>query len=123
MRRSRAFSVYGALASAAVRGGLAPWSRLRGDARTAERLGVVGLPLPTRPRVLVHAVSVGEMTAAAALLSALAERRGGWSAVLTSSTREGFRLADHVRARVPAVEACVALPWDRPRIVDWLRAM
>ena len=76
-----------------------------------------------RPRLLVHAVSVGEVAAAGALIAALAEEQAAISVVLTTGTREGRAAAELLReGRHPQVEAVCYLPWDRYRpLRRWLR--
>lgn len=85
-------------------------------AELAERLGLTALD---RPRLLVHAVSVGEVAAAGALLSELA-RHGTFPSLLTCGNRDGHRAAARLRGQ-GAADRVAFLPWDRPRAMRrWL---
>jgi 3-deoxy-D-manno-octulosonic-acid transferase len=121
-----ALRLYGAAATVVV-GAMAAIRRLRtagGDAERAslrQRLGDCELPPPSGRRIVIHAVSAGEMVAAGALLDALPEALdGAWSVVLTTGTPEGRAIAERLRARHARVEACLWLPWDRPAIGRWI---
>src|SRR5262245_17409573 len=74
-----------------------------------------------QPRILVHAVSAGEMNAARPLVSGLAAR--GCRVVLTTGTRAGLEAAAKLAAEQPCVERSVYLPWDRRAIRPWLRSI
>lgn len=80
----------------------------------AERLGWRGWPPPgTRPRVLIHGVSVGEVKGAQALIDRLRERRPDLEVVLTATTDTGMEMA---RKLYPDV--CVArYPLDLSPVV------
>lgn len=69
------------------------------------------LPVPMRPSIWVHAVSLGEMTAAAPLVRELRARYAQYPLVLTTATPAG-------RARATALFAGAAdirfLPYDTP---------
>jgi 3-deoxy-D-manno-octulosonic-acid transferase len=78
--------------------------------------------VPGRPRVVLHAVSAGETMAAASLVRELSAACPGASVVLTSGNGDGLRMASRLRSLLPAVGACVPLPWDRRGAVRrWLR--
>ncbi|MHB8771478.1 MAG: 3-deoxy-D-manno-octulosonic acid transferase [Syntrophales bacterium] len=66
------------------------------------------------PRIWVHAVSVGEVTAAAPVVTALRERFPGASIVLSTSTETGQEMA---RNLVPAASAHIYYPLDIPAVV------
>ncbi len=66
------------------------------------------------PRIWVHAVSVGEVTAAAPIVTALRERFPRGSIVLSTSTETGQEMA---RNLVPAASAHIYYPLDIPRVV------
>ena len=102
-------------------------------ARLAARLGrpprwfarpVTG-PSGNIGRVLVvHAVSVGEMAAAAALVRHWARRHPADRLVLTAGNRDGLAAGERLAAEIPAVVAVVPLPWDRRRALRrWLEAL
>jgi len=77
-----------------------------------------------RPKLLVHAVSVGEVAAAGALIAALAEECKAMSVVLTTGNRDGRAAADLLRRSHPQVESVSYLPWDRYRPLRiWLRRL
>jgi len=74
-----------------------------------ERLGrgLGAVPRATRPRILVHGVSVGEVKAARSLVSGLEERHPGVEVVLSSTTNTGLEVArklypGHRTVRFPA---------------------
>jgi len=75
-------------------------------------------------RIVVHAVSVGEMAAAGALVRHWAERHPSDRVLLTAGNRDGLAAAERLAAEVPAVVAVAPLPWDRRRAVRrWLRGL
>lgn len=111
--------LYDAGVAVATWGVLAPATALRAIAgrvqrgELGERLGASAPLAGPGPSLLVHAVSVGEVSAAGALIAALAAERPGWAFVLTTGTGEGRRAAEALRARLPALVAVASLPWDR----------
>ncbi len=110
---------YGVAAGAAVAAARIALLRGAGASERAERLGTA--PPPCGPgRLLLHAVSAGEMTAASALASEI-ERTCGVKLLLTTGTREGRIVAERIRETCRVVEAVAFLPWDRPGAVRrWL---
>lgn len=77
------------------------WVSLRREgfgAMVLERLGrgVGAIPRATRPRILVHGVSVGEVKAARAVVRLLEERHPGCEVVLSSTTPTGVEMARKV---------------------------
>jgi len=84
--------------------------RQRGFARMVrERLGrgLGRVPRATRPRILVHGVSVGEVKAARSLVVLLEERHPEFEVVLSSTTNTGLEMAhtlypDQLSVRFPA---------------------
>ena len=66
------------------------------------------------PRIWVHAVSVGEVTAAAPVVTALRGRFPGACIVLSTSTETGQEMA---RNLVPAASAHIYYPLDIPGVV------
>ena len=73
------------------------------------------------PRIWVHAVSVGEVTAAAPIVAALRSRFSGACIILSTSTETGQEMA---RKLVPAASAHIYYPLDIPRavhkVIDWV---
>ena len=74
-----------------------------------ERLGrgLTALPRATRPRILVHGVSVGEVKAARSLVAALEERHPRFEVLLSTTTNTGLEVAHklypgHRSVRFPA---------------------
>lgn len=88
-----------------------------------ERLGIVAaLPVRTKRRLLVHAVSAGEMNAASALVHEMAQR--GWSIVLSAGNDDAWAIAQRIAKVHEEVERVVRFPWDRPRAMRrWLVAI
>ena len=83
------------------------WSRPGFGAGVRERIGGgSSLPAPTRPRVLVHGVSVGEVKAARSLVEELEARYPELEIVISSTTDTGMEVAratypDHPVTRFP----------------------
>lgn len=72
-------------------------------------------------RILIHAVSVGEMVAAKALVHALFELEEDRNIVITCGNHEGRQMAESFFLQDRRVEVLGFLPWDRRRIVrPWL---
>ncbi len=94
-------------------------------ARLAGRLGrPPRLAARGRRLVVMHAVSVGEMAAAGALLRAWRERHPEDRILLTAGSRDGLAAGERLAAADPTIVAVVPLPWDRRRAVRrWLRAL
>jgi 3-deoxy-D-manno-octulosonic-acid transferase len=118
-----ALGSYGVLIEAVAWAALAPLERLRhGRLALDERRGRHPPQPAAAPRLLVHAVSVGEMAGASALLAGLNAASLDASVVLTTGTREGRAAA--LALRHPRVTACRFLPWDRPRAIRrWLESV
>ncbi|MSR61483.1 MAG: 3-deoxy-D-manno-octulosonic acid transferase [Planctomycetes bacterium] len=95
--------------------------RREGFARMVrERLGrgLARVPRPTRPRILVHGVSVGEVKAARSLVTLLAERHPEFEVVLSSTTNTGLEVAQKLYPQ----HLCVRFPFDlRPIVGHFLR--
>ena len=66
------------------------------------------------PRIWVHAVSVGEVTAAAPIVASLRSRFSGACIVLSTSTETGQGMA---RKLIPAASAHIYYPLDIPCVV------
>ncbi len=89
----------------------------------AERLGEFPADSVARARrLLIHAVSAGEMNAASAIVHEMSAR--GWSFVISAGNEDAMRTALRIRQHHAAVERVVAWPWDRRGAISrWLRAM
>ncbi|HXJ79331.1 MAG TPA: 3-deoxy-D-manno-octulosonic acid transferase [Candidatus Methylomirabilis sp.] len=88
--------------------------RRRGQGREGawrERRGRFEPGLPSEPRCWIHAVSVGEATAAAPLVEAIAHRWPELSIVMTTVTATGARI---VRERVGGLVTHRYFPFDLP---------
>jgi 3-deoxy-D-manno-octulosonic-acid transferase len=71
-----------------------------------------------RRRLLIHAVSAGEMNAASALVREMTSR--GWLVTLSAGNDDAWQLAQ----RIENVERVLRFPWDRRRAVaGWLDAI
>ena len=68
--------------------------------------------------VLIHAVSLGEMRAAAPLVDVLAAEAR--RVLLTTGTAAGLDAARRLAREQPAIERVAYLPWDRPAVHAWL---
>jgi 3-deoxy-D-manno-octulosonic-acid transferase len=69
-------------------------------------------------RLLIHAVSAGEMNAASALVREMTSR--GWLVTLSAGNDDAWQLAQ----RIGNVERVLRFPWDRRRaIAAWLDAI
>ncbi len=121
-------TLYDAGMSLAVAAVLAPLERLRvlgGAAEQADleqRLGRSPMAPRTAPaRVLIHAVSVGEVAAAGALIAAVGAIDRDIGFVVTSGTVAGREAASRLTSFLPAIEKVSYLPWDRWRSLrGWL---
>lgn len=71
--------------------------------------------------VLVHAVSAGEMNAAAPLVAVLGA--SGHRVLLTTGTAAGLAIGLRLSGEQPAIDDCVYLPWDRRAVRGWLRRL
>lgn len=100
--------------------GLVPWQLLqilRGRAgwRDLRERMCCGSIAPERGagRILMHAVSAGEMAAAEPVIRSLAEMRPEIEIVLTTCCADGRAMAGRIQARCDAVRGIGWLPWDR----------
>lgn len=101
---------------------LVPYAFLQGGtALVRARLGRIPRAASGARRVLVHAVSAGEMRATAALIDALP---ADFSVVLSAGNDDAIRAAEEIARTRPRVERVVAFPWDGPGIMRrWLTAL
>ncbi len=123
------FAIYDAVVALAVVAVLVPVELIkmacgrnhRGWLR--ERLGRHGEPFEEcGTHLLVHAVSVGEVHAAGALVSTLAEADSRIIVTLTTGNTEGRRAARLLQQRIPVITSVCYLPWDhRAALRGWLR--
>ena len=120
---SRGHLLYNAALAAATLAGAPLWVPWLLGARKRrrnflERMGLRGFPsLPPaggRPRVWVHAVSVGETLAAAPLVRRLRERAPGATLLLSNVTLTGREIGD--RSLRDVVDAGFYFPFDIPRL-------
>ncbi len=124
-----AFAIYDAAVAFAVATLLVPielTKMARGRSRRQwlrERLGRRGdRPVEPHPHFLIHAVSVGEVHAAGALVSALIEEDARITVTLTTGNIEGRRAAGLLQQRIPEITSVSFLPWDhRVALRGWLR--
>ena len=80
--------------------------------------------LRDRPRVWIHAVSVGEVQIALRFMRALRERRNDLAFVLTTTTSTGHAIAaQHLAADDVLLYFPVDLPWVMARVLDRLRPL
>jgi 3-deoxy-D-manno-octulosonic-acid transferase len=101
--------------------GRATWADLREWLGGFPRGGIAPAPAHT-PRIVVHAVSAGEATAAVALIQALLRAEPSWTVVMTVGNRDGRDMARAAAADLRGITHVVRLPWDRRRILArWLR--
>lgn len=72
-------------------------------------------------RVVIHAVSAGEMAAAGPVVVEMAAMEPALSVVLTTCCEDGRAVAERIRKACGAVEGVMWLPWDRSGAVRrWL---
>ena len=125
-----ALRAYDAAVSAFTWSVLAPWSKLavaRGRERSEDRAARLGrgmdssrAPAGASPLV-VHAVSLGELQAARALVVALAARAPDLPVVISCGTSDALAVARSSRASHPNVCDVTPMPWDRRvAIRSWL---
>jgi 3-deoxy-D-manno-octulosonic-acid transferase len=77
-----------------------------------ERLGSFAKsPTTSARRLLIHAVSAGEMNAASAVIHELAMR--GWKFALSAGNRDARSMAERIATLHHEVERVVWFPWDR----------
>lgn len=67
-------------------------------------------PAGTRPRIWIHALSVGEVLSAEPLVKALSQKHGAGELIFTASTQTGFEMATRVIA--PRVGQLRHFPYD-----------
>ena len=104
------------------------YARLTGRHRQGlpQRLGNYGAAgvarLPNRPRIWLHAASVGEVNAAAAVAEALRQRCPDAGLVVSTTSEHGHAAASQ---RMGAAAVCVLAPLDWSgavaRALDWVR--
>lgn len=107
----------------------ATWLRARAGLEQSSTLGArLGRMRPagasSRPApgaVLIHAVSVGEVHAAAPLIAALADE--GCRLILTTGNAAGHEAATRLARTCSAIDHVTYLPWDRRAIRGWLAAV
>jgi 3-deoxy-D-manno-octulosonic-acid transferase len=94
----------------------------RGDTELSARLGqhppIAHQRRSSRAPVLIHAVSIGEMHAAAPLVAELEAR--SCRVLLTTGTAAGLEAARRMALAYPAVDDVMMLPWDRGVVRRWL---
>lgn len=119
--------IYDILVGLAVACFLRPWELLRrfagrtGPEVLQERLGNSPCPAACDRRVVIHAVSVGEMAAAEGIVARLAARVPDASILLTAGNRDGIAAGNRLRSRYPQIESVSRLPWDRiGALREWL---
>lgn len=123
LRIRAASAAYAVAMETAVRAVLFPGLRALGRSDEAfQRFGRAVLPQKRHARrLLVHAVSAGEMSAAAAFVDAVLTGDAGAEVILSTGTRDGLHAAKDIQDRHARVVGSVFLPWDRPRAMHaWL---
>lgn len=126
MRMPLASLVYGLALEVVVWTVMLPWAAVRallGRSGWDEVGARMGWAPPRfgdgRRRVLVHAVSAGEVAAAEPLLRLLLEALPPAEVLLTTGNRTGLDAVAALAARLPGVRGGGLLPWDRP--LAWRR--
>lgn len=122
-------AAYRLLSGLAVWGALLPLqllAALSGRSSLAELRQRMAWDLPRipdpGPRLLLHAVSAGEMAAARPLLGALAEIQPQVQILLSSGNAAGLALARDICRTIPGSRLLGPLPWDRRRALRrWLK--
>lgn len=118
------FFLYDVLVGLAVTLFLRPHAWLRGErGELRQRLGEPPAPAG-HPRIVLHAVSAGEMAAAGAIVESLADVLPSAAVHLTTGNRDGLAAGERLRARIPSIVSVSFLPWDRRRAIrSWLAAV
>lgn len=123
-----AFQIYSCLARLAIWGALVPaqllsialgrssWDELR------QRLGRNSAPPRVRGRrLMIHAVSAGEVVAAGGIVAELSSRVPDLEVVATVGNRDGARMAESLKPRGFKPSHVCFLPWDQPAVMrSWL---
>jgi 3-deoxy-D-manno-octulosonic-acid transferase len=118
------FLLYDALVGLAVALFLRPHAWLRGArGELRQRLGEPPAPA-AHPRIVLHAVSAGEMAAAGAIVESLGDVLSSAAVHLTTGNRDGLAAGERLRDRFPSIVSVSFLPWDRRRAIrNWLAAV
>jgi 3-deoxy-D-manno-octulosonic-acid transferase len=118
------FFLYDALVGFVVAVFLRPVTRLRGSAELRERLGDAPVPSAARPRIVLHAVSAGEMSAAGAIVEALERVLPSAAVHLTAGNRDARAAGERLRGSRRSISSVSFLPWDRRRAIGkWLAVL
>jgi len=73
-------------------------------------------------RLMIHAVSVGEMVGASAVIASLSEKKPDIEVFLTAGNCDGRAMARQLEERFPSVKSVVYLPWDSASILQrWFK--
>ena len=125
------FAIYDALSFLTIWLILVPWhlaliaTRKFAPQGLLQRLG--GGKLPPREkayRVLIHAVSVGEVTAAEPLVRELLRMTSEVELVVTTGNNNGMRAARQLQSRYHAITHVQFLPWDwRRTLSTWIHRL
>jgi 3-deoxy-D-manno-octulosonic-acid transferase len=88
-----------------------------------QRLGTNHVPSKEKTlRVLIHAVSVGEVTAAEPLMREILQTRSDVEFIVTIGNNDGMSAARRLQRLYPAMIHTQFLPWDeRKMLSSWLR--
>lgn len=121
-----ALELYSWLSTVAAYGIGAPWLLGRilvGKAsyqEFQERIGwrFTSPPPSSRPHVVFHAVSVGELTVAESIVTQLLARIPDLDLTLTTGTRDGLKRAQQILRNLPSSShRTMFLPWDHPKAI------
>ena len=82
-----------------------------------ERFGTAQYPVPSRPRLWLHAVSVGETNAAKSLIAAFLTEQPEAEILLTCMTPTGRDVGERIAKSWPGRIVQCYLPYDTPRLM------
>lgn len=128
----KALSLYNFIFSGIVWTILVPWQFLQillgksYRADLAQRLGRSNVPRSVNGKrlLILHAVSVGEVLTAEAILEPLLQDGFQLEIIITTGNHDGKKTAEQLKLRHPSVKQVLLLPWDSAGMLrPWFRRL